>query len=119
MLKNLAFIVIAVTLCAIPHFAQNSNSSTTKVRPRTTDTKAVPTQTPKPPITAKPATTTRGSGRTRGSSAAARTQPPASESVRAAFDALLEGIRHANVNAVTSIYWTSPRLVLFNNNGTV
>ncbi len=37
----------------------------------------------------------------------------------AAFNSLLEGIRHADVNAVTNVYWNSPRLVLFNNNGTV
>jgi ketosteroid isomerase-like protein len=39
--------------------------------------------------------------------------------VLAAFNSLLEGIRHTNVDAVASAYWNSPRLVLFNNNGTV
>ena len=32
---------------------------------------------------------------------------------------MLDGIRKADVNAVTSIYWNSPQLLLFNNNGTV
>jgi len=32
---------------------------------------------------------------------------------------LLNGIRHADAKAVTSVYLNSPRLVLFNNNGTV
>jgi ketosteroid isomerase-like protein len=39
--------------------------------------------------------------------------------VLAAFNALLDGIRRADVNAVTGIYWNSPQLLLFNNNGTV
>jgi ketosteroid isomerase-like protein len=39
--------------------------------------------------------------------------------VLAAFNALLEGIRHADVNAVASAYWNSPQLILFNYNGSV
>jgi ketosteroid isomerase-like protein len=39
--------------------------------------------------------------------------------VIAAFDDLIEGIRRADVRAVTSVYWNSPQLILFNNNGTV
>lgn len=42
-----------------------------------------------------------------------------SEAVLAAFNKLLDGIRHANVNEVTSVYQNSPRLSLFNYNGTV
>lgn len=48
------------------------------------------------------------------------TQPsPGSAAVVAAFESLLNGIRKADVKAVTSVYWNSPRLILFNNNGTV
>jgi ketosteroid isomerase-like protein len=36
-----------------------------------------------------------------------------------AFNRLLEGIRKADVNRVMSVYWNSPQLVHFNNNGTV
>jgi len=39
--------------------------------------------------------------------------------VLAAFNTLLEGIRHANVNEVMSAYWNNPRLNLFNYNGSV
>jgi ketosteroid isomerase-like protein len=39
--------------------------------------------------------------------------------VLAAFNALLDGIRHANVKEVTNVYWNNPRLSLFNYNGTV
>jgi len=46
-------------------------------------------------------------------------QAPGSEGVLAAFNGLLNGIRHASVAEVTSAYWNSPRLSLFNYNGTV
>jgi ketosteroid isomerase-like protein len=39
--------------------------------------------------------------------------------VLAAFNNLLDGIRHADVKAVTNAYQNTPRLVLFNYNGTV
>jgi ketosteroid isomerase-like protein len=39
--------------------------------------------------------------------------------VLAAFNSLLDGIRHANVNEVMTNYWNSPRLNLFNYNGSV
>lgn len=74
-------------------------SPTPATRPRATST-----PTPKPAAT-KPATT-----------AAPQSD---SEAVLAAFNKLLDGIRHANVNEVTSVYWNSPRLNLFNYNGTV
>ena len=45
--------------------------------------------------------------------------PTDSEAVLAAFNRLLDGIRHADVKAVTSVYWNSPRLSLFNYNGSV
>jgi uncharacterized protein (TIGR02246 family) len=43
----------------------------------------------------------------------------AEKAVRAAFDTLVDGIRRADAETVMSVYWNSPRLVLFNNNGTV
>ena len=102
--------------------AQNTNSSTT-VRPRTTTTQsstnrstteparsqAEPSPKPGPsrPLTpAGPASTT-----------AAET--PGSQAVVTAFNALLDGIRKADVKAVSNVYWNSPRLTLFNNNGSV
>jgi ketosteroid isomerase-like protein len=42
-----------------------------------------------------------------------------SDAVLAAFDKLLDGIRHADLKLVTSIYWNSPHLNLFNYNGSV
>jgi ketosteroid isomerase-like protein len=66
----------------------------------------------KPAPTPKPSPTT--------TTPAARAQTPTdSEAVLAAFNKLLVGIRHASVNEVTGVYWNSPRLNLFNYNGTV
>ena len=45
--------------------------------------------------------------------------PTDSEAVLATFNKLLDGIRKADVKAVTAAYWNSPRLNLFNYNGTV
>ena len=41
------------------------------------------------------------------------------QAVVAAFDKLVAGIEHANVNEVMSVYWNNPQLALFNYNGTV
>jgi ketosteroid isomerase-like protein len=91
--------------------AQNTNSSTTtKARPRTiTNTNATATPTPKATASPKPATTSKP--------AVAAT--PGSEGVLAAFNKILDGIRHASVDEVTAPYWNSKQLILFNNNGTV
>jgi ketosteroid isomerase-like protein len=53
-----------------------------------------------------------------------QTKPPAApvsdpQAVLAAFDKLVAGIEHANVNEVMSVYWNNPQLNLFNYNGTV
>lgn len=103
--------------------SQNTNSSTT-VRPRTTSTpsstnrsstestrgtQADPAASPKPTprsTPARPATTTAG-------------ETPGSTAVAAAFNALLDGIRKADVKAVSDVYWNDPRLSLFNNNGSI
>ena len=121
MLKRSFFIIITL-LCAsgFAALAQNANSSTT--RPRTS---ATPASTKKKPPTqtveeagatqAEPTPTPGTTGRRAG---ATKTEP-SSKDVLATFNALLEGIRNANVNAVTGVYWNSAQLVLFNNNGTV
>ena len=67
--------------------------------------------TPKPASTPKPTATP--------APKPAAPAPSDSEAVLATFNRLLDGIRHANVNEVTAAYWNSPRLNLFNYNGTV
>ena len=95
MLKVFALIVLT---CGVV-VAQNTNSATTTTeRPRTTNTnRATP-----------PAKT-----------ASSPTQATGSEGVLAAFNALLAGIRHANVDEVMSAYWNNPQLSMFNYNGSV
>jgi ketosteroid isomerase-like protein len=106
-------IVLGFLMCGVV-VAQNSNSSTTTERPRTTNTnrtKPTGTQadseksmTPKPTAKKPPVSAQ---------------EAPGSEGVLAAFNGLLDGIRHANVGEVTGVYWNNPRLSLFNYNGSV
>lgn len=101
--------------------AQNTNSSQT-VRPRTTapasnTNKAADSQKS---TDVQQSTTTQPTARkTETKPKVATAETPGSQSVIAAFNALINGIRHADVDAVTNVYLKSPRLVLFNNNGTV
>jgi len=105
MLKVFALIVLT---CGVV-VAQNSNSSTATPRPRTTNTNRAQTPAEAPP--AKPAP--------KKTATASAAQAPGSEGVLAAFNALLDGIRHANVDEVMSAYWNNPQLNLFNYNGSV
>ena len=95
MIKSLS-LVLAVVLTGGVVVAQNTNSSTTPPRQRTTantNQSKAPTASPQ--------------------------QAPGSEGVLASFNSLLDGIRHADVDAVMGAYWNNPRLSLFNYNGTV
>jgi len=103
MLKVFALILLT---CGVV-LGQNSNSSTTTERPQKTNTNRA--QTPPAPPKKAPAP----------ASTAATAQEPGSEGVLAAFNTLLDGIRHASVNEVMSAYWNNPRLSLFNYNGSV
>ena len=98
-------VIILLLMCGVV-LAQNSNSSTPS-RQRTANTnRATATPTPTPQSTTK-------------KPAPSPQETPGSEAVLAAFNKLLDGIRHASVNEVMSVYWNSPRLSLFNYNGTV
>lgn len=103
--------VFALTVMFGVCLAQNSNSSTTPTRQRTTAN----TNQSKTPTTAtdqeKPTTTAK--------KPAPSAQAPGSEGVLAAFNSLLDGIRHADVDEVMGAYWNNPRLNLFNYNGSV
>src|SRR6185436_7926594 len=91
--------------------AQNTNTSPT-VRPRTT-------RQDKNTDVQKPATTQPGARLVTPKPKVTATTPSTSQTVAEAFNALLNGIRHADVKAVSTIYWNSPRLILFNSNGSV
>lgn len=108
------FILVLILTCGVA-VAQNTNSPTTE-RPRTTNTnRANPTATQ----TEKPTTSTAAPKPAPKKPATTGQQAPGSEGVVAAFNDLLDGIRHANVNEVMEVYWNNPRLNLFNYNGTV
>jgi ketosteroid isomerase-like protein len=113
-MNSIFFSVLLVTFVSINALAQNSNSSTTTERPRTTNTnRSTQEQAPAPKPAPAPA------------ARAARPKPPATQTqpsgnpVVDAFNKLLDGIRKTDVNEVMSVYWNSPQLIHFNNNGTV
>jgi ketosteroid isomerase-like protein len=118
MLQRLIPVITVVLALASVCAAQNSNSSA----PR-------PTRTPPPaPAAAAPAqqgnsnTQTNDAGtqsRTRRSNTGKQQADLTSKGVVDAFDSLVAGIEKADVQLVTNVYWNSPQLVLFNNNGTV
>jgi ketosteroid isomerase-like protein len=122
MLRRLLTIIMVTCALSAYGFAQNSNSSTA-TRKRTS---AAQTKTASSPAKGveeagaqqqpeeTPARTPSARSKTAGSK-----NVPTAKDVLATFNALLEGIRHTDVNAVTGVYWNSPQLVLFNNNGSV
>ena len=71
--------------------------------------------------TAVPAQGQPSAAPTRTRRAAAQTPAEATQAraVREAFDSLVDGIRRADAAAVAKLYWNSPQLTVFNNNGTV
>jgi len=101
--------------------AQNTISSTTAAprRPSTSANTAASPATPQEE--AQTAATPAPRTRSRRASAAATTQAggASAQAVRAVFDNLIKGIERSDVDAVMALYWNSPQLVIFNNNGTV
>ncbi len=117
MFKRLVLVVSVGLTAATGLVAQNTNSSTTTEQSRPTNVNRAPAPAkaaPKPTTTPTPATRP-----TPTKPAVSTPQAPGSAAVLAAFEALLNGIRKTDLGAVTGVYWNSPRLVLFNNNGTV
>lgn len=117
MLKIL-FATVALVL-APQSFAQNRNTSTQTAPGRTSSANTATTSTAPAQTGAQTPATGTTATRTRRTGGSQTGQDTAAEGVTAAFDNLIEGIRRADVNAVTGIYWNSPQLILFNNNGTV
>ena len=120
MILRLLLVISFVVVASGVAIAQNSNSSTTTERPRSTNTNRQPkpstsTQT----STEKPATSSTAPKTTQRKPVVNTQQAEGSDGVLAAFNHLLDGIRHADVNVVTDVYWNSPRLSMFNYNGSV
>jgi ketosteroid isomerase-like protein len=133
--KVLAVITLAFALAASVA-AQNTNSPTTQNTngapprrpiPRSTPrTRATPAATPaatgereeQTPAAEEPAPRTR-SRRTGAAGQTRAAAEPGAAAVRAVFDTLIRNIERSDVDAVMSLYWNSPQLTVFNNNGTV
>jgi ketosteroid isomerase-like protein len=117
-----AFAAVAL---AAPALAQNANTSTVAQPPaRRPASNANTAATPAParegaeqtPAAETPAARSRRAPARTGRAAAAE---PGAQAVRAVFDTLIRGIERSDVDAVMALYWNSPQLVIFNNNGTV
>lgn len=117
-----AALALLLLLLAPQGFAQNRNASPQTPASRPSSANSATTQTA-PAKTSAPGAQTPASEtpvtRTRRAVGSQTGKDPLAEGVIAAFDDLIEGIRRADVNAVTAVYWNSPQLTLFNNNGTV
>jgi ketosteroid isomerase-like protein len=109
------FVIFSVALvCATLTSAQSTESPTTQ----STRTRVVaPKPTPTPKTAIKSPDSEAGPTSQKRTQAAGQAAP--SSAVVAAFNNLLDGIRHADVKAATGAYQNTPRLVLFNYNGTV
>jgi ketosteroid isomerase-like protein len=130
MIKRL--LVASVFTCALsmPLWAQTQNTNVATPRrpisrptPRTQPTPAAAAQE-QTPATQEPAPRTRsrrtGTATTGAASTPARaSSEPGAAAVRAVFDTLVKNIERSDVEAVMALYWNSPQLTVFNNNGTV
>lgn len=113
--------VLVLAISSAVTNAQNTNSSQAD-RPRTaapSNTNKSSNEPQKSTDVQQPATTQPAARNTQTKPRVVSSETPGSQNVVAAFNALLNGIRHADVKAVSNVYWNSPRLTLFNNNGTV
>lgn len=118
MLKKLFVAVSIIASCSVGVWAQNSNSSTTMEGPTSTRTRTVAAPTPRP-VTKVPAAQSSPTPAKTVTKSAASGQVSPSGGVLSAFNNLLDAIRQADPKAATNAYQNSPRLVLFNYNGTV
>ncbi|MCA1633260.1 MAG: nuclear transport factor 2 family protein [Acidobacteria bacterium] len=127
----------AAIMLALTHagFAQNTPSSAARatggIKPKTSPARTTTAQTAAPAATTPqqqqdstappgpPATSTRTRRATAVQTRARAAEAAATRALRAAFDTLIDGIRKADAGAVMGVYWNSPQLILFNNNGTV
>jgi ketosteroid isomerase-like protein len=117
-MKTLLSALVALTVFSAAE-AQNTDSSTNTVRQRTTNTNQAASGSQKATDTQKPKTPTPAARPAESKPKVTAAEAPESAGVVVAFNKLLDGIRHGDVKAVTGVYWNTPKLVLFNNNGTV
>ena len=125
MIRSLLVIVSIVLTCAVMTFAQNTNqnanTSPSPTRTRTVAPKPSPTpkQVTKSTDTEAAPATGPQTQRPKSSTATAVKPTAPSTGVLGAFDKIIDGLQRANVDLVTSGYWNSSSLILFNYNGSV
>jgi uncharacterized protein (TIGR02246 family) len=129
MLHRSFFISALALALAASASAQNAGSGTTQPTAAAARQTTVNRRTTNAPAATRPAPedsnvqSEQPAARTRRTNAQKPAQSAAdavaSRAVRAAFDTLVDGIRRADAGAVMKVYWDSPQLILFNNNGTV
>lgn len=127
------FIVIIATIALAPSLAaQNTNTTPRAATPRTQATPrksataaSAPAAAEDEPTPSQAVDAPRTRSRRAGASVSAAGQTraaaldPSAAAVRNVFDTLIRNIERSDVDAVMSLYWNSPQLVIFNNNGTV
>jgi ketosteroid isomerase-like protein len=126
--------IIAAFAFAVAAQAESQTQNTNAATPRRPISRPTPRTQPTPaptvttqeqtPATQESAPRTRsrrtGTGTTGAVSTPARTSSePGAAAVRAVFDTLVKNIERSDVEAVMALYWNSPQLTVFNNNGTV
>ncbi|MEO6392983.1 MAG: DUF4440 domain-containing protein, partial [Pyrinomonadaceae bacterium] len=104
MTKQIFIVVLAALALAGTAWAQSGSDRTIKP-PTMPKTSATPKPSPTPAAKTTPSKAT--------------PKPSGETAVRAAFDRLVEGIRAADVEKVAGVYWNSPKLTIYNYNGTV
>ena len=123
MIKRLLFAATLAAALAPAAVAQNTNTNAPAGRMGTTGRRAsTPAKTNTTQSTQETTgAQTEGTTPARTPRAASRTSPASMQSaaVREAFDSLVDGLRRADADAVMALYWNSPQLSVFNNNGTV
>jgi ketosteroid isomerase-like protein len=117
MLKRIAFTLLLTFAFASLVQAQTANTPAPSTRKRTVAANPPPAVSQEGKAQTAPAKKTATENKQSGTSA--KNPATGGNSVLDTFNALLDGIRAADVKVVTGIYWNSPQLVLFNNNGTV
>ncbi|HEX3560804.1 MAG TPA: SgcJ/EcaC family oxidoreductase [Pyrinomonadaceae bacterium] len=122
MFKNLIFITPLVFALSASALAQNANANVTSTagaaKGKAADRKPKAAPTPAQGGAQSQASTT-PSTRTRRTTPQSSADAAQARAVRDSFDSLVDGIRRADADAVMKLFWNSPQLVLFNNNGSV
>lgn len=118
--KIIAAVVAVMSALAVSSSAQNTNTTKTTTTRTTTTTRRPATPAANGNAAQSNANSSQEAAtRTRRATTTAQPGGPGEAAVRAAFDTLIRNIERSDVDAVMALYWNSPQLTIFNNNGTV